>query len=129
MEETNMKTVSISIDGPKDIHESFRKVPGGFDKLIKGIKLMQKCPTIVDLQVTTCVNKKNIDHLDEIYRIIKEIGVKDWRIIQVDPIGRANGNNDLLLDADGLRRMFTYMLEKRRPKYRNKIWLWSFPWK
>ena len=114
MEETNMKTVSISIDGPKEIHESFRKVPGGFDKLVKGIKLMQKCPTIIDLQVTTCVNKKNIDYLDDIYNLLKEIGVKDWRIIQVDPIGRAKNNDDLLLDDNGLRRMFNYILDKRK---------------
>lgn len=114
MEETNMKSISISLDGDKELHESFRKVPGAFEKIINGIKLMQKCHTIIDLQVTTCVNKKNIDKLDDIYKILKDIGVKDWRIIQVDPIGRAKNNKDLLLDSDELRRMFKYILDKRK---------------
>ena len=113
MEETNMKTASISIDGPKELHESFRKVPGGFDKLCKGIKLMQKCPTIVDLQVTTCVNKKNIDLLEEIYKVVKDLGITDWRIIEVDPIGRAKGNNELLLSSDEYKRMLKFIFDKR----------------
>ena len=114
IEKAHMDTVSISIDGVKELHESFRKVPGAFDKICKGIKLMQKCPTIVDLQVTTCVNKKNIDQLEDIYKIVKDLGVTDWRLIEVDPIGRAKGNDDLLLDADGYKRMFKFIIDKRK---------------
>ena len=113
-EETNLQTISISLDGPKELHESFRKVPNSYEKIIKGLKLMKDCPTIKRLQVTTCVNKKNIDHLDEIYKIVKDIGIKDWRIIPVDPIGRANNNKDLLLDGKGLGYMFSYILRKRK---------------
>ena len=35
MEETKMETISISLDGLKETHESFRKVPGSFDKIIE----------------------------------------------------------------------------------------------
>ena len=114
MAETHMDTISVSIDGVKETHESFRKVPGAFDKIIKGIKLMQKIPTIVDLQITTCVNKKNIDQLEDIYKIILDLGVTDWRLIEVDPIGRAKGNTELLLDADDYKRMFKFIIEKRK---------------
>lgn len=113
MAATNMATVSVSIDGVKETHESFRKVPGSFEKIIKGLKLMLKCPVIKDVQVTTCVNKKNIDQLEEIYKIVKEIGIKNWRLIEVDPIGRAKGNTDLLLDGYGMKRMFAFMYRKR----------------
>ena len=46
MVETNMKTISVSIDGLEELHESFRRVPGSFKKIIKGLKLMQNCPYI-----------------------------------------------------------------------------------
>ena len=114
MAETKMDTISVSIDGVKETHESFRKVPGAFDKILKGIKLMQKIPTITDLQVTTCVNKKNIDELEDIYKIVKDLGVKDWRLIEVDPIGRAKGNTELLLDANDYKRMFKFIIDKRK---------------
>ena len=112
--ETGMRTISVSIDGVKETHESFRKVPGAFDKICKGIKLMQKIPTITDIQITTCVNKKNIDELEDVYKIVKDLGVKDWRLIEVDPIGRAKGNKELLLDADDYKRMFKFIIDKRK---------------
>ena len=114
IEKSHMDTVSVSIDGVKELHESFRKVPGAFDKICKGIKLMQKCPTIYDLQVTTCVNKKNIDQLEDIYKIVKDLGVTNWRLIEVDPIGRAKGNKELLLDGDDYKRMIEFILKKRK---------------
>ncbi len=121
MEKAYMETVSISIDGTKELHESFRRVPGAFDKICKGIKLMQKCPTISDLQITTCVNKKNLDQLDDILKIVKDLGVKDWRIIEVDPIGRAKGNTDLLLSPEETSRMFQYIIDTRKKNPDMKI--------
>ena len=94
MVDADMQSVSVSIDEMKELHESFRKVPGSFDKIIKGIKLMLECPTILEVQVTTCVNKKNINQLDDIYELLKSIGVKNWRLIEVDSIGRARDNKN-----------------------------------
>ena len=34
IEKAHMDTVSISIDGVKELHESFRKVPGAFDGIL-----------------------------------------------------------------------------------------------
>ncbi len=113
MVETNMKTISVSIDGLEELHESFRKTPGAFKKIIKGLKLMQNCPSIVDIQVTTCVNKKNIGQLEQILELVKDIGIKDWRLIEIDPIGRAAQNSDLLLDSKDFKRMFEFMFKTR----------------
>ena len=62
MADTGMYSVSVSLDGLKETHESFRKVPGSFDKIIKGLKLMLKSPVIKVVQVTTVINKKNIEY-------------------------------------------------------------------
>ena len=113
MAETKMYSISVSIDGMKELHESFRKVPGSFDKIIHGLKLMQKCPSIKILQVTTCANKKNIDQLEDIYQLLKEIGIKYWRVMEVDPIGIAKNNTDLLLDAEGEHKMIEFIKEKQ----------------
>ena len=113
MVDTNMKTISVSLDGIKKTHEEFRKVPGSFDKIIKGLKLMLKCPSISIVQVTTCANPKNINELPEILKLLKKIGIKYWRIIQVDPIGRAKNRDDLLFDGEGLKQMFKFMFKAR----------------
>ena len=113
MVETNMSSVSVSIDGLKETHEKFRKVPGSFDKILKGIKLMHESNAIPVVQVTTCVSKKNIHELEEMHKLMKEIGIKNWRIITVDPIGRAKDNDELLLSPDQYKQVFHFMLEKR----------------
>ncbi len=113
MVETNMYSVSVSIDGLKETHEKFRKVPGSFDKILKGIELMHESNAIPVVQVTTCVNKKNIHELEEMHKLMKEIGIKNWRIITVDPIGRAKDNDELLLSPEQYKQVFNFMLEKR----------------
>ncbi len=114
MEESKMSTISISIDGTKETHESFRKVPGAFDKIIKGIKLMQKIPSIEVIQITTVANKKNIDELEDVYKLVLELGIKDWRVVNCDPIGRAKDNSDILLNAEETKRLYKFIKDKKQ---------------
>ena len=116
MVETNMYSISISIDGLESTHEEFRKVPRSFKKIINGIKLMQQEPSIKDIQITTCVNKKNINQLEDLYNLMLELNIKDWRIIEVDPIGRAKGNDIILLSPDEYKKMLNFIEAKRKNK-------------
>lgn len=113
MVETNMYSVSVSIDGLKETHEKFRRVPNCYEKILHGIELMQKEPSIKIVQVTTCVNKRNIDELEDLYKLLLDHGVKYWRVVEVDPIGRARNNDEILLDGEGFRRMFRFIKEKQ----------------
>ncbi len=119
MKKTNMETISISIDGLKETHESFRKVPNSFDKIIDGIKKMQKVPSIKIVQVTTVANKKNLKELEQIYELMKELNIISWRVINVDPIGRAKGNSEILLDKDEYKYLFNFIKEKREENVMN----------
>ena len=119
MIETNMETISISLDGLKETHESFRKVPGSFDKIIKNIKKLQNVPSIKIVQVTTVANKKNLNELEDLYNLMKELNVISWRVINVDPIGRAKDNKDILLDKEEYKWLFEFIKEKREENIMN----------
>ena len=119
MIETNMETISISLDGLKKTHESFRKVPNSFDKIINNIKKLQQIPSIKIVQVTTVANKKNIRELEDIYKLMKELKIVSWRVINVDPIGRAKNNNDILLNKDDYKYLFNFIKEKRKENLMN----------
>ena len=119
MNQTNMETISISLDGLKETHESFRRVSGSFDKIITNIKKLQKVPSIKIVQVTTVANKKNLKELEDIYQLMKELNIISWRVINVDPIGRAKGNNDILLDKDEYKYLFNFIKEKREENIMN----------
>lgn len=119
MNETNMETISISLDGLKDTHESFRKVPNCFDKIIENIKKLQQVPSIKIVQVTTVANKKNLHELEEVYKLMKDLNVISWRVINVDPIGRAKDNSDILLNKDEYKYLFNFIKEKREENIMN----------
>lgn len=119
MNETNMETISISIDGLKDTHESFRKVPGSFDNIVKNIQDLQNLPSIKIVQVTTVANKKNLHELEDIYNLMKTIGITSWRVLNVDPIGRAKDNKELLLDKDEYKYLFNFIKKKRNENIMN----------
>ena len=116
MIETKMETISISLDGLKDTHESFRHVSGSFDKIIENIKKLQQTPSIAITQVTTVVNKRNINELEDLYKLMQDIGIMSWRVINVDPIGRARDNNDILLDTRDYKYLFDFIAKKREER-------------
>ena len=119
MEDTKMETISISLDGLKETHESFRKVPNSFEKIIENIKKLQQVPSIKIVQVTTVANKKNLHELEDLYQLMKNLNVISWRVINVDPIGRAKGNSDILLDSKDYIYLWNFIKEKREENILN----------
>lgn len=112
LEKAKMCTVSISIDGLEKTHEEFRHVKGCYNKILKGIEMMQKSNVIQIVQVTTVVSKKNIHELEELYKLLLKHHVKYWRVVNCDPIGRANDNKEILLDKDDFKYLFKFIQEK-----------------
>ncbi len=110
---SGMSTISISIDGLKDTHDWFRRTPGGYTKAMRGIKALVNNGNFKNVQITTVVHKKNIDELEELFKVVQQADVDSWRVINIEPIGRAKENPELLLDAADYRRMFDFIKEKR----------------
>ncbi len=108
-----MSTISISIDGLKDTHDWFRRTPKSYLKAMKGVKALVDNGSFKNVQITTVVHKKNIDELEELFRVVCEADVDSWRVINIEPIGRAKEHPELLLDAADYRRMFDFIKEKR----------------
>ena len=113
MKKTNLGTMSISIDGVEETHDKFRGVKGGFAKTIKNIKKLQADKFLRAFQITTVINKLNINELDELYKIMEDLEVDSWRVINMDPIGRAMDNDDLALDKEDYKYLFDYMKNKK----------------
>ena len=116
MEKTNMESISISLDGLKETHESFRKVPNCYEKILENIKKLQQVPCIEVVQVTTVANKKNLNELEDLYKLMQDINIISWRVINVDPIGRAKENSEILLDKEDYKYLFDFIKRLREEK-------------
>jgi uncharacterized protein len=76
--------VGISLDGPKEVHDRYRrdrKGNGSFDRVMRGLKLLQEHK--VDYNVLACVGRDTAKQPLDIYRFFKEEGVE---FIQFTPI-------------------------------------------
>lgn len=109
MKKTHMSTITISIDGMKETHESFRHVPGCFDTIIQSIQKLKDANFIEHLQVTFIATKNNITELPNLYRLLSMIGIDSLRISNIDPIGRANDNQHLMLEEKDFHFLFDFM--------------------
>ncbi|MGL4411267.1 MAG: anaerobic sulfatase-maturation protein [Bacteroidales bacterium] len=88
--------VGISIDGPKDCHDIYRKDKGGkgtFEKVIAGVELLKKHG--VEFNILAVVNSFNVRYPLEVYNFFKSIG---GRYIQFSPIVERVGTRQ-----DGLK--------------------------
>lgn len=81
--------IGISLDGPADLHDVYRRDKGGrptFNKVMEGIKLLKKHH--VEFNTLATVNSVNVAHPLELYRFLRdEVGAQ---FIQFIPIVEQN---------------------------------------
>jgi uncharacterized protein len=76
--------VGISLDGPKEIHDRYRrdrKGKGTFDQVMRGLKLLQEHK--VEYKVLACVTRETAKSPLDVYRFLKAEGVE---FIQFTPV-------------------------------------------
>lgn len=113
--ECGMGSISVSLDGMEQNNDWFRNRKGAFRDAVEGIRaLRDRCEDNFLLQVTTVAHKRNMDELENVYGLLAELNIRHWRIINIDPIGRAKEHPELLPDADDFKRLFDYIRGKRR---------------
>lgn len=113
LKRTRMRTISISVDGLEETHDWFRMSPGSYQKTLQGIQnlLNEKC--FHHVQITTVVHHRNFHQLEEMYRTFSETGVHSWRVINVEPMGRAKDDPELELTPEQYVELFAFIREKR----------------
>ena len=87
-----MNRFYISIHGhEKRLHEGLTRTPGSFEQTVGGLDSIAKLKRYgVDLHTSTVITKRNLPHMREIYRFLREHGVDQvvFNIMQAN--GRAN---------------------------------------
>ncbi len=73
----NVDEIQISIDGLKDAHDSLRG-KGAFRLAIEAVK--RAIDYGFEVSISTMVHPKNLDDFDEMDKLFKDIGIKDWTV-------------------------------------------------
>ena len=139
-----LRSMAISFDGMELNHNWMRQHPLAFEGATRAIKLaaqfgvqhsskVQEGSTLNNTErealnnteqaqsakslvwdVVTCVNQRSINQLDEMQEYLWSIGVRNWRLITIDPMGRAADNPELMLTPEQHRQVLDYIREKRK---------------
>ena len=112
-----MGTISVSIDGLRETHDMLRGTPGGYDLAMRGIQNLIDEKAFHAIQVTTVVNHENIGELDELFTIMDGLDIDSWRVINLEPIGRALDWPERMLTGEDYKRLFSFIREKRQAGY------------
>lgn|SRR3989338_3491290 len=84
--------IGVSIDGFKEDHDSFRDLNGSYDLAVKAAcEAVEKGMTVT---VSTVAHRGNADKIPLLFEVMKkEVKPRIFRVMIVDPLGRAEENN------------------------------------
>lgn len=108
----NLHSVTISLDGLQGAHEWLRNTPGCFQKMLDAVRAMQTSGILV--QITSVIHKRNFCELEALYRLMCDMHVSSWRVINLEPIGRVlEGGETLLLSPEEFKLLLDFIRSKR----------------
>ena len=110
--DAGMGAVTVSLDGLEASHDWMRGVPGSYNRAVRAIGAFARDPRLKS-DVVTCVNRRNLNELPEIYDLLKSKGLKQWRLFTIIPIGRAVNDPDMHLTDKEFVTLMEFIKSKR----------------
>lgn len=106
-------TVSLSLDGIGDTHDSFRGVQGAYDKLIRVLDLLEE--EQVKTRISSIIWKQNVEQLEEIVKLVKSKNIMKINFNILVPVGRAEVNSKIhipVLQYPDIYKKMNELIEK-----------------
>ena len=110
--DAGMGAITVSLDGLEASHEWMRGVPGSYQRALRAIGAFARDPRL-QADVVTCVNKRNLAELPRMYDILRDLGLKQWRLFTIIPIGRAAKDPEMHLSDEEFVRLMEFIRQKR----------------
>lgn len=115
---SGLHSITISLDGFDEAHNWMRGHPKSHENALEAVCMLTEEKEIV-WDIVTCVNQKNFEQLRLFKDFLVEIGVKQWRLFTVFPVGRAAKVPELQLSNE----QFTWLMDFIRAcRQEGKIW-------
>lgn len=112
LRQAGLCSMTVSLDGLEKEHNWMRGNRLSFSAASRAIQLAAGDPTLV-WDVVTCVNKRNLKQLPALRDYLWSIGVRNWRLFGIDPMGRAKDNPELLLENSQFVELLEFIKAER----------------
>ena len=110
--EAGLGALTISLDGLEEEHDWMRGHQGSYQRTLNAIAIAAQ-ESRINFDVVTCVNQRNLPQLQAIHDLLASLGVPQWRIFTIIPIGRALGHPELHLTDSQFVQLMEFIKAKR----------------
>ncbi len=80
----DMTEVIVSLDGPREVHDEIRRIPGAFDCLAKGVRALHCIVPGFPVSARCTVQARNASHLRDTVRAAREVGLRSVSFLAAD---------------------------------------------
>ena len=110
--DAGIKGIATDIDGFEPTHNWLRNHPKSFALSVKAFRMVKDFD--VDTLISTVITKHSLHELPELKNLIGELSPDRWRLIALEPLGRAlEYLRDQLLSMEDMRALVDFVLEQR----------------
>ena len=110
---SGLHTLTISLDGFEEAHNYLRGHPQSYTCAERAVHLMAQTST-VNWDVVTCVNPMNFSTLSTFRDHLINIGLKQWRLFTIFPVGRAAQDPNLQLSDEDFYRLMEFIRDTNK---------------
>ncbi|MCQ2427689.1 MAG: radical SAM protein [Clostridia bacterium] len=89
MKKLRIESVSVSLDGPREVHDKYRQT-GSYDRAVAAIDALTAGG--INVSVISTLNSENVKQLDALYDILKSRKIFAWQLQACSPMGNAANN-------------------------------------
>jgi len=112
--------VGISLDGPQNLHDSFRGVKGSFAETMKGIENCRRAQIRTGLRFTMIGG--NVDQISEVFQIAADAGIGRICFYHLIRTGRAETLSNQMPSADQTRKTIDTILQTtKKLVFKNQV--------
>ena len=86
LKDVNVESVSVSLDGPKEVHDRYRQ-GGSYDRAVRAISVLHGAG--IPVSVISTLNAENAPLLPELYETLRGSGIFAWQLQACSPMGNA----------------------------------------
>lgn len=108
-----LRSMTISLDGFADEHNWLRGDKESFKRATKAIQMLSEDGQLL-WDVVTCIHRKNYPQLVTFRNYLVNLGVRNWRIFTVFPVGRAVQTPELQLTNQEFVGLMEFIKKMRK---------------
>ena len=108
------EVVAMSLDGMREAHDAFRRIPGSFDRTVEAFRELRRKG--IRTAAITSVSTLNIDQLEQMYRLLSSLSVYAWQLQTLFGGGRMRERPDLQPKPAAMATLARFIAQKRKER-------------